>query len=241
MPRPPNPESQEQVLYRQWKENPSPENLDALLKHLQPQINQSARMYVGRNDPILQSRARLLLIKALPRYDPREGTLKTFATQQLLALIREGRSLAQPIKIPERQALLRGQLYLAEKELTDRLMRPPSDAELADYTGISIQQITKIRQLSGHLTESQVSSAASNEGGGWTPATRHRQPAWAEVVYHDLEPRDQKILEWTLGLHGVKPLSNNEIARRLKVSPSLVSQRKAMIQKHIDTVSRFQI
>jgi DNA-binding NarL/FixJ family response regulator len=38
-------------------------------------------------------------------------------------------------------------------------------------------------------------------------------------------------MEHTLGLHGKKVLSNQEIARKLRLTPGAVSQRKATIQQ----------
>jgi DNA-directed RNA polymerase specialized sigma subunit len=57
-----------------------------------------------------------------------------------------------------------------------------------------------------------------------------------EAVYGDLDGMGQQIMEWTLGLHGSPMLSNQEIAQKLKLSASAVSQRKAVIQKRLDAM-----
>ena len=55
--------------------------------------------------------------------------------------------------------------------------------------------------------------------------------SWAEFVYFDMDAVNKKIMEWTLGLHGSDTFSNIEIARKLRLTPGAVSQRKQSIQK----------
>jgi hypothetical protein len=57
---------------------------------------------------------------------------------------------------------------------------------------------------------------------------------WREMVYDDLNAQDRKIMEYTLGLNGRKPMSNQEVARKLGKSPGLISQRKKYIQEQLD-------
>ena len=47
---------------------------------------------------------------------------------------------------------------------------------------------------------------------------------------------EQKIIEWSSGLHGKQRLSNNEIARRLGISPAAVSQRRNKIDRLMSEV-----
>jgi hypothetical protein len=67
--------------------------------------------------------------------------------------------------------------------------------------------------------------------GGFSPGVnRPESEAWIQFVYDDLSPTDQKIMEWTLGLHGQPTMSNQDIAQKLKRTPGAISQRKKMIQ-----------
>ncbi len=56
----------------------------------------------------------------------------------------------------------------------------------------------------------------------------------AQFLYHDLDPYDQVILEYGLGLNGSPKLPAAQIARRLKLSPGAVSQRASRIQQQLD-------
>jgi len=65
-------------------------------------------------------------------------------------------------------------------------------------------------------------------------ANQSARDAWVQIVYDELPSLDQKIMELSLGLHGRKPLSNLEIAKKLGRSPGAISQRKAKIQELLD-------
>jgi hypothetical protein len=67
------------------------------------------------------------------------------------------------------------------------------------------------------------------------PAVRQSTTnAWLDYVYTDQDGMNQKIMEWTLGMHGQPILPNHEIARRRGVSQGAISQRKARIQQIIN-------
>ena len=60
------------------------------------------------------------------------------------------------------------------------------------------------------------------------------EDVWMEYVHHDAAPIDQKILEWKTGFNGKAIIPTLEIARRLKISPSAVSQRAARLAKRMN-------
>jgi Mn-dependent DtxR family transcriptional regulator len=57
---------------------------------------------------------------------------------------------------------------------------------------------------------------------------------WNELVYHDLDEINQTIYDYLIGGHGRTPISTSEIARKLGITPSAVSQRAAVIQSMLD-------
>jgi DNA-directed RNA polymerase specialized sigma subunit len=144
-----------------------------------------------------------------------------------------------PIRIPERQLLDRRHVENSSLELTDKLGREPSDDELADYTSMSIKRIRKVRGINPPMMEGFFASLAERgEEGGFTPSVQNPDSAgWFDLVYQDLDPIDQKIVEYTMGLNGQPKMSNKEIAAKLNRSPGLISQRKAAIQAKLDQES----
>ena len=67
------------------------------------------------------------------------------------------------------------------------------------------------------------------------PAVMQNDPTgWHEFVYNDLNEVDKAIMEYTLGLHGIKQLPTTEIAKKLNISPGAVSQRAQRIQAKLN-------
>lgn len=228
----PRMESKYQAPYDTWKSDPSPTNTSNLLKALEPEIRRGISAHVGgRPNPLIRSRARRLALQAVQTYDPTKARLGTHVVNQLQGLKRIARKQTQVLRTPERVAIDQGRVENARAELVDRLGRDPSATELADYTGLSVKRLDYLRQFKHPLAEGTVVGPTGEDSVGFLPAVQQSSNAWAEVVYSDMDAINQKIMEWTLGLHGEPVLSNQEIARRLRVSPGAISQRKLVIQK----------
>jgi DNA-directed RNA polymerase specialized sigma subunit len=213
-----------------WKADPTPATTGALLKAIDPEIERGISAHVGASHPLIKSRARQIALGALRSYDPKQAKLGTHMVNQLQGLRRVARQQTNILAIPERVQLDQAFLSQEENSLRDELGRDPSTAELSDRTGLSLRRITKIRSYKNPVSEGYFSSSDSEENPAYIPAVQHSSKAWVETVYTDLDPVNQKIMEWTLGLHGVRPLSNQEIARRLGVTPGAITQRKFQIQ-----------
>ena len=224
--------------YYQWKSTPSPSTRSQLLKTVNPVIDEAVHSYGGasRGSPVLRSRARMMALKSFDTYDPVKGTMKTHMLSQLRSLQRAGAQEANIISMPEQVALDRQHLMELEMELEDRLGRTPSDNELADSSGLSLKRLTHIRQGHAGINTGRIAPTDENNQ---APAVQipgqDNMDAWTEFVYQDLtSPRDQMIMEHALGLHGKKRLPPQEIAKRLGITPSAVSQRSAKIQASMD-------
>lgn len=227
--------------FEQWRAKPTPQTRGALLQALEPEIRRGISAHVGRGNPLLQSRARRLVLESLPRYDPQQSRLGTYVVNQLQGLKRINRQQTQILHVPERVALDASYLDRAEAELSEQLGREPSLQELSDYSQLAPRRIQHVRQFRLPVSEGFLGSLATSEdGSGFSPAVqqpRTIQPV--DLVYPDLDPLNQKILEWTLGLHGRPVLSNQEIARRLRLTPGAISQRKLRLQQLLDEAADY--
>ena len=220
-----------------WKAEDSPETRAGLVRSVQPVIDRAVYSYAGNSaSPRIKSQAKLMALDAFGTYDPTKGTMRTHLLSQLRRLQRYAGQENQMIRIPERISLDRRHLREAEEALRDDLGRDPSDLEIADHTGLSLRRIGHIRKAQAGINtgslldeEGEVFSPASN-----TPGNTSVQDAWQQMVYYDLHPTDQLIMDYTLGLRGAERLENAEIARRLGISPGAVSQRKNKIQMMLD-------
>lgn len=223
--------------FEAWKKEQNPRTSGALLKAISPVLDSAMRSYAGKPSPTLRSRAKMMALDAMGKYDPRRAKLRTHLMVNLQGLRRAATQEGQIIHLPERVGLDLLRMHEAEEELRERLGRAPSDMELADYTGLSRKRIGYIRQARPGYAEGQLTAMPDKEDkvsvgpGVVSPA---RNNAWHEFVYHDLHPIDQVIMEHSLGLHGKPVLSKQQIAKKLRLSPSAVSQRAARIQAKLD-------
>lgn len=231
-------------VFNTWKSTPSPENADLLLKSVDPIIKEGLRTYGGQasGSPTLRGKAKRLTLSALEVYDPTKAKLRTHLLTQLQGIRRAAAHELQPIHIPEQILLESNRMKDSELRLRDELGRDPSDTELADHSGLSIKKIARLRTIKPSFSEGQQIKQTQEGTQIFTPhveqhSTQSAQSAWQNFVYHDLEPLDQLIMEHTLGLHGKQILSNQEVAKKLKLSPGAVSQRKLKLQEKLDLSS----
>lgn len=231
-------DSQEKNKYREefdsWQREQTPQRLGSLVRTLSPVIDRGVRDYShGDQSPVLRSRAKALTVKAIRTYDPNQGaSLETHVTNHLKRLQRVARGYQHAIHVPERAFLDQAYLHRATNELTDQLGRAPSTTELADYSNFSPAKIARLRRYRPGVPEGSL----PENHGSLEPLQQNfdRNRKVVELLYSELAPRDQQILELSLGLFGNQALDNRAVASQLGVSPGAVSQRKAMIQKRWD-------
>ncbi len=223
--------------YAAWKTSDTPKTRGAMLRAVRPVLDTAVYSYAGKNaSPAVRSKAKMLALQAFKTYDPTQGNMKTHLLSNLRRLQREAQQGQQIIHTPERVNLDRQHLREAEEALRDRLGRDPSDAEVADYTGLSRKRIGYVR---GIHTPINSGSILDDSGEVYSPASlipgdTQRADAWREMVYYDLDGISQAVMDYTLGLHGAPVLSTAEIARRVGLTPGAISQRRNKIQGMLD-------
>jgi DNA-directed RNA polymerase specialized sigma subunit len=228
-------EPQYRDAFNAWKQKPSPGSTGFLVRTIEPEISKGINMHVGKPNPLIRSRARKLTIQALSSYDPSRGVkLGTHVINQLQGLKRINRQQTTILKTPERVGIEQNRVRLAEQELQDELGRDPSMVELADYTGLSTKRLKHLQRFHQGMSEGRFAQMGE-DGEGFDPAVEEQgDDPWIELVYGDLDPVNQKIMEWTLGLNGQPVRPNQDIAMKLGITPGAVSQRKAKIQALLD-------
>lgn len=233
-------ESQFEPSYTAWSTMPNPDNADRLLTAVKPVIDRAIHSYVGQDDPLIRSHAKRVVLGALPRYKPDSAGLGTFLHSQLQSLQRASRKQQQILSIPERVQIDSAHLRRVEDTLTDQLGREPSMAELSSAAGLSAGRIGKVRQFRYPIAEGSMLSYdedGQEQGPVIADAGKERAEAWRQIIYMDADPIDQKVMEWSFGMHGSKPLEVQEMARRLNVTPAAISQRRNRLQQILDQES----
>lgn len=225
--------------YENWVTEPTPQSMTSLLKSFEPLINSEIQRYNGPK-PLLRSRAKSLAISAVKTYDPLSGAqLRSWVTTQLQPLSRYGQSL-RPIYAPEVAVRQAAEVNRVSKELSDDLGRAPTDGELADEIGISIKRVRNVRKMViPAVSEGSMDSSNDSDETSYTAGvSKSDSVGSAEVqVYDSLDARDKRIFDWKTGRKGVT-LSNLEIAKRLGVTPALISQRTRTIAEQVQTLAR---
>lgn len=221
-------------LVARWQKNPTSEDTAYLLQKMKPTINSAMTSYAPGHAKDLAVKAANLTLNALKTYDPNKGTdPSTHVFHNLKRLNRYANRRANIIPISEQASLEYRYLQQVRNEFIDTFDREPSDLELADRTGYSLKKVNKI--LDGNKVTSETSTINPENNNSTVFSSDITDKDIFEYVYRSVGPIDQKIMEWSAGAHGKKPLSNIEIAQKLKVTPAAVSQRRSKI---LDMISQ---
>ena len=118
---------------------------DALVQLHLPLVEHLARRFAGRGEPLddLVQVGTIGLIKAVDRFDPDRGVeFSTYATPTVVGEIkRHFRDKGWAVRVPRRLQELRLALTAATEELSHRLGRAPTVAEIAARLSVSEEEV----------------------------------------------------------------------------------------------------
>lgn len=199
-----------------------------------------ARAYVGRGVPLLDliEEGNLGLMHAVMKFDPDRGCrFSTYATWWIRqaverAVINQGRTVRLPIHVArELSGYVRD-----EQELRRQLARTPTIREIGERTGLSPEQIAKLRRI----RERSVSmDAPLDDTGGHVlldcidddRAENPRDYACAEELsvlikgwLDELSPRHREVIEMRFGINGRERLTLENVGKALGLTRERVRQ-----------------
>lgn len=222
--------------YYTWTQDPSTDNLAAVLDSLKPTITAAVASYGGAGNPQIMAKARVVAAKAIKNYNPAAGaSLPTWVSNQLRQLTRDIRKSGNDLSVAEGIQLDGYRLYQAENEFQDEHGREPTLSELADITHLSARRIRNIRKK---LKAVVMDGAATSEAGDSlvsTVETDFSKDA-IDYVYHEADTTDKKLLEYMTGYGGEDILDNKTIMQKLKLTPVQLSRRKARLALRINRI-----
>ena len=172
---------------------------------------------------VVEAQAYNIATEAARNYDPKTGLkFSTYLVNQLKKLSRISTQYGAIARIPENKQFRIQKLNKSEEELHSILDREPTADEVSEHTGMSIGEINKLKQY--RKKDVGVSSLS------YTPVfVDNENDDWIHYVYHDLAPRDKFIFEHKTGFGGKPVLENEAIAKKLKLTPAIVSSRVKII------------
>lgn len=207
-----------------WNRAKTPKHMNDVLQSMSGDIDRSIRTAGGQPSPLLRGHGRLAVVKAMSSFDPKAGTqFRSWAQSQLRGLVRPVRASRFAVKIPELRAREASRIRNVIESRQAETGFEPSDAVIADQLGLPISRVSAVR--GGEAPEVVSGEIFFKE------APADDNGLIQDMVYYSLPPRDQTIMEYGLGYNNVKPMPSTEIAKKLKITPSAVSQRLSKIRK----------
>lgn len=178
-----------------------------------------ARRYRGMGLDLLDliQEGNLGLIAAADRYDwTRDARFATYASWGIRrAICRALSTRSRLVRLPLRIAESATRVKRAERELSQRLGRQPSSAEVARAAGVDEATVEELRRAE------LVPLSLSEPGGDEELGLASERPADAPDVASALSaigPRPRRILELRYGLGGRPPRTLDEVAGALGIS-----------------------
>ncbi len=224
-------------MWQQWKEQPTPENTQLMLKRLEPVFRSFEQQHKAprTSAPAMRLVMKEQALKALETYDPTKGAAPMTWVQSNIRRAQRFNIQQQNVaRISEENVGHIGRINRANQNLQEQLGRPPSHEELAQQLNQGVparRQLTaqKIQQIQQQAGRRDVPSTAFESDP--TPSTSQLD---AEVIsllpdrFARAGKQDHlKVMDMVYG-QGVQ--NTGAIAKQLGWSQSKVSRIKTDIE-----------
>jgi RNA polymerase sigma-B factor len=184
----------------------------------------------------LQQVARTGLVQAVQRYDPEHGPFTAFAVPTITGVLkRHFRDHGWLVRPPRRTQELSAQMRQQWPDLTQRLRTAPSEREVADSLGASLEAVREAMCANqGYRSDSLEAVGAR----GWTDAgfpddiSQCENRLMLARVWRELSPEERRLLV----LRFYEERSQSDIADRIGTSQMQVSRLLARTLRRLRTM-----
>ena len=222
-------------LFRRYKETGDPDAREQLVMSHMNLVRFLANKFKNRGEPLddLLQVGYLGLLKAIDRFDPERGLeFTTFATPTILGEIkRHFRDKGWSVRVPRRLQELSAKVNQATDKLTNELQRSPKVEEIADYLGVTVDEVLEAMESSSAYTSVPIEAPGASDSDD-APSILDRYAdddneldftddrLVIEEAIRDFSPREREVIE----LRFVKGMTQIEIAKKLGISQVQVSR-----------------
>lgn len=222
-------------LFAHYREFEDEESRDELITMYLNLVKYLASRFRNRGEPIddLIQVGTIGLIKAIDRFDTsRDVEFTTYATPTIIGeLKRYFRDKGWAIKVPRRLQELSFRVNQAIDQLTQRLQRSPAILEIAEYLGVTSEEVLEAMETSEAYNFVSLESDRNSDGSDsfsileyigkddHLMAVVDDRTTLASALKH-LTPQEQRVLY----LRFFQGLTQTEIASQLDISQMQVSR-----------------